>query len=287
VIGEVEKRENTYTGSKGKLPGIIDSPNDVGGWPEYRSGNAPPDTDGDGLPDDWEKANGLDPGNAADGAKYRPDGYTNLEYHLNILAAPAPQRPSADPKYRETINKRAASAVNGANVADDSKKAAAIKVVEAHYVSINDIHFDRAAAVKAAGSDNDAITSVMAKAAAEVAVVHKKFTDDLAALLTPEQCNAVKDKMTYDVRRTTFRVYCEMLPKLTDGQKTKISDLLLAGREDALVAGDANRKHEQFRRAKGRINNYLSAQGYDMKKASEDWAARQKAKAPRIPNASP
>lgn len=284
IIGEVQKRENTYSGSKGKLPGIIDTPKDVGGWPEYRSGNAPPDTDGDGLPDGWEKANGLDPGNATDGAAYRPDGYTNLEYYLNMLAAPAPQRPLADPKYRETINKRAAAAVNVAKVADDAKKSAAINVVEVHYIGINDIHFDRDAAVKAAGRDKDAITSVVSKAAAEVVIVHKKFTDDLAALLTPEQCDAVKDKMTYDVRPTTFRVYCEMLPKLTDEQKTKVSDMLRSGREDALVAGDANLKHEQFRRAKGRINNYLSAQGYDMKKASEDWAARQKAKAPRIPN---
>ena len=49
--------------------------------------------------------------------------------------------------------------------------------------------------------------------------------------------------------------------------------MLLAGREEALVAGDANEKHEKFRLAKGKIANYLSAQGYDMKKASEaEWA---------------
>ena len=90
--------------------------------------------------------------------------------------------------------------------------------------------------------------------------------------------------MTYEVRLITFKTYCEMLPKLTDTQKTKVSDLLLAGREEALVAGDANQKHEAFRRAKGRINNYLSAQGYDMKKASEDWAAKQKGKTSKTPN---
>ncbi len=283
IISEVQKRENTYTGSKGKLPGIIDTPKDAGGWPEYKTADAPLDTDRDGLPDDWEKANKLDPKNA-DGAKYRADGYTNLEHYLNALANPQePNRPSLDPKYRETINKRATAAVAVANVADEAKKAAAIKVVEVHYVAINDIHFDRDAAVKAT-SDKDALAAIRAKAAAAVAVVHKKFTDDLAALLAPEQGDAIKDKMTYDVRLITFRVYGEMLPNLTDAQKAKIRELLLAGREDALVAGDANEKHEKFRLAKGRITNYLSAQGYDMKKASEEWAAKQKKDAPKKPN---
>jgi hypothetical protein len=87
IISEVKKRGHTHTGSRGKLPGIIDSPKDTGGLPEYRSGDAPPDTDRDGIPDEWEKAHGLDPKNAADGAAYRADGYTNLEHYLNELAS--------------------------------------------------------------------------------------------------------------------------------------------------------------------------------------------------------
>lgn len=87
IITEVRKGVHTYTGSKGKLPGIIDTPKDVGGWPEYKSAEPPRDTDHDGIPDAWEKAHGLDPKNAADGAAYRDDGYTNLERYLNELTA--------------------------------------------------------------------------------------------------------------------------------------------------------------------------------------------------------
>lgn len=69
---------------------IIDSQKEVGGWPEYRSSAPPADTDGDGMPDEWERARGLDPALASDGAADRNgDGYTNLEEYLNGLAAAA------------------------------------------------------------------------------------------------------------------------------------------------------------------------------------------------------
>ena len=67
---------------KGRL---INSQNDVGGWPVYETGEVPKDSDGDGIPDEWESAHGLDPKNAADGARLRTDGYTNLEAYLNSI----------------------------------------------------------------------------------------------------------------------------------------------------------------------------------------------------------
>ena len=41
--------------------GIIDSPFAVGGWSEYKTAASPLDTDEDGMPDEWEKKNGLNP----------------------------------------------------------------------------------------------------------------------------------------------------------------------------------------------------------------------------------
>ena len=64
--------------------GIIDSPSDVGGWPELKSGTAPTDSDNDGMPDEWEKRYGLDANNAADNSSDKDgDGYTNVEEYLN------------------------------------------------------------------------------------------------------------------------------------------------------------------------------------------------------------
>lgn len=87
IINDV--KEGTYkkvTTANGSANGLIDSQQDVGGWPQYIATAAWVDTDGDGMPDEWETAQGLDPANATDGAKYNlsPD-YTNLEVYLNSL----------------------------------------------------------------------------------------------------------------------------------------------------------------------------------------------------------
>lgn len=86
IVEETKKGTYTYEGSHGSTNGMIDQPSDVGGWPEYKSETAPIDTDGDGMPDEWEKKNNLNPNDASDGAKYTlsPE-YTNLEIYMNGL----------------------------------------------------------------------------------------------------------------------------------------------------------------------------------------------------------
>lgn len=57
------------------------------GFPALNSLEAPADTDGDGMPDEWEMANGLDRNDPADGKAIAANGYTNLECYLNSLVA--------------------------------------------------------------------------------------------------------------------------------------------------------------------------------------------------------
>jgi len=70
---------------KTKKCGIIDSQVDVGGWPELKSTAPPTDTDHDGMPDDWEIANKLNPNNADDRNNLAFGGYTMLEKYLNSI----------------------------------------------------------------------------------------------------------------------------------------------------------------------------------------------------------
>ena len=65
--------------------GIITDISQVGGYPDYK-GTPYKDSDKDGIPDDWEIRNGLNPKNAADAAADRnKDGYTNIEEYLNSV----------------------------------------------------------------------------------------------------------------------------------------------------------------------------------------------------------
>ena len=63
----------------------INGESDVGGWPTLAAGSAPTDTDGDGMPDAWETANGTNPNVADNNGDIDSDGYTNLEEYLNSL----------------------------------------------------------------------------------------------------------------------------------------------------------------------------------------------------------
>jgi hypothetical protein len=72
---------NEVRSSSGK---IIDSPNDVGGYPTLKSGEPPSDSDHDGMPDSWELERELDPEDPLDAVDDRDgDGYTNLEEYLH------------------------------------------------------------------------------------------------------------------------------------------------------------------------------------------------------------
>ena len=95
IIEEVRSGKATYEGASYKTKkrvadpsvpcGMIDSQENVGGWPELKSLPAPVDSDHDGMPDEWEKKNGLNPHDASDRNGVAENGYTNLENYLNSL----------------------------------------------------------------------------------------------------------------------------------------------------------------------------------------------------------
>jgi hypothetical protein len=85
IVSEVRTGTAPFGKSKN---GIIDSQQDVGGWPELKSSATPLDSDQDGMPDEWELKNKLSPKDAGDSGKYDVSKvYTNLEVYLNNLVA--------------------------------------------------------------------------------------------------------------------------------------------------------------------------------------------------------
>lgn len=78
LVGELQS-----FGKDGKL---IADEHEVGGLPAAVPGVAPKDTDGDGIPDDWERAHHLNPNDPKDGQAIDPaTGYSHLELYLNDL----------------------------------------------------------------------------------------------------------------------------------------------------------------------------------------------------------
>lgn len=95
---EAENGKTTYTGSISKRAGILDIINDpeetedttTASFPTLSEEKRPDDfdTDGDGIPDEWEILNGLNPSDDSDGNSYTIDSkgyYTNLEVYLNSI----------------------------------------------------------------------------------------------------------------------------------------------------------------------------------------------------------
>jgi len=86
IVREVREGSYTHTGSNGSKNGFIDTPSDVGGWPELNSATAPTDTDYDGMPDEWEEKYGLDPKDRSDAqTQTLVAGHTNLDVYMCYL----------------------------------------------------------------------------------------------------------------------------------------------------------------------------------------------------------
>lgn len=89
ILKDVSTGTATYmNGGNGSTKGIVDTQDAVGGWPVLESLNAPKDSDDDGMPDNWETANNLNPYSGNDAQLKSVDGvYPNIEVYINSLVA--------------------------------------------------------------------------------------------------------------------------------------------------------------------------------------------------------
>lgn len=89
VTQDVRTSSFIAKGSRGSSKGLIDSQEDVGGYPLYIADPPLVDSDKDGIPDEWEFKHNLDPFNPDDGNDMNKihKGYTNLEVYLNGIVS--------------------------------------------------------------------------------------------------------------------------------------------------------------------------------------------------------
>ena len=194
-----------------------------------------------------------------------------------------------DPKYVESIIGRSQKIVDKLGLTDAKVAEDVRNVIANRYFQLNDIYEirdNKVKAIKESGVTGDAKQSAL-KAAndeADAALYHSHFAfpANLSLFLDEKQIEAVKDGMTYGVVKVTYEATIDMIPSLTEEEKTQIYAWLVEAREFAMDAENSNKKHAAFGKYKGRINNYLAKRGYDLTKEREDWYKRVKARGGKL-----
>jgi hypothetical protein len=87
IINDVKNRAGAHIDVQGGFPHATPYTQTVNAWPYLATATPPTDTDHDGMPDDWETANNLNPNSAVDRGVFASNGYTNLENYLNKITS--------------------------------------------------------------------------------------------------------------------------------------------------------------------------------------------------------
>ncbi len=186
-----------------------------------------------------------------------------------------------DPEYVKVTNERAQKIVDDLKLKSPEDQLVVRNIIAEQYRSLSKIQDGRDAKideVKKSVSDKEkqqkAVEKLKNDADKKIMSLHKSYLKKLSKKLNNSQIVQVKDGMTYGVLPITVLGYNDMLPNLTQEQQKYIYDALVEAREHAMDGGSSKEKHAWFGKYKGRINNYLSQQGYDLNKESADWHKR-------------
>ncbi|QES88612.1 DUF3826 domain-containing protein [Rhizosphaericola mali] len=187
--------------------------------------------------------------------------------------------------YKQTIQKRADKIVAALNLTDSSKFHKVCHIVADQYEDLNDVYIWRDSSYNKIKRKNAGNKDLITKKKADVdssvkkkiGKLHTTYLNHLNKQLNPTQVDEIKNGMTYNVSNITYKAYQDMIPSLTEKQKKQLWIWLVEARENAMDAESSDKKHAWFGKFKGRINNYLSAQGYDIQKERKGWEERIKA----------
>ena len=205
---------------------------------------------------------------------------------LSISISAQEKTKSAEEEYTKVITERADKIVETIKFSDEKVKVQVRDIIVEHYRFLNKAEETRnadVAKIREEFSDNQKWRDTkidLRKAEQELQVRdhHFAFSSQLKHLISEEQIDQVKDGLTYHVLNLTYTAFCEMIPKLSEEEKAQILIWLTEAREHAIDGGSSKEKHAWFGKYKGKINNYLSARGYNLQQERENWEKRIKEK---------
>ena len=196
------------------------------------------------------------------------------QHTLAQSSTPAVSAAELETHYTISIETRTQDILKPLGLTDAAKSNAVHDILISQYrvMRARDALID--AQLEAAGKEIN-YANRAAQLEAESKLLHDHFLARLSKVLTPENVERVKDKMTYDKVKITYDAYVAIVPGLTDADKAKIMELLRVAREKAIDGGSASEKSTIFQVYKEQINGYLNAHGHDVAKAYKDWEAQQ------------
>jgi len=102
------------------------------------------------------------------------------------------------------------------------------------------------------------------------------YIGKLSEFLDKEQQEIVKNEMTSNGLDKEYTKFQNLLPGLKEDHKQKVYEYLVEARDNAMNVLTNREKNQWFAKYRGRANNYLSSEGYDLRKATEELEKRQK-----------
>jgi hypothetical protein len=188
-----------------------------------------------------------------------------------------------DADFRKTLHDRSVKIINTLEITDSGKYNKIVALLTDQYFDLNKVHDktkESIASIKSSQLTDEEKKDRIAKEddnrSSQLKKLHEAFITKLQKDLAEAQIEKIKDGITYRVMPVTYTAYQDMIPTLTTEQKEKIYNWLKEARELAMDEGSSDDKHKMFGKYKGRINNYLSSQGYDMKAEEKAWQQRIK-----------
>jgi Protein of unknown function (DUF3826) len=209
---------------------------------------------------------------------------------IGFIPDPVPAQTNAADKEEASLEKHIRPVLAKLKLADAAKAARVHDILAAQFAALNAWHaandaqikplwndFNQARSAKNVTNANAALDKI-AGVYASFKPQHDKFVSDLAAVLSPEQVERVKDVLTVNKVKVTYNVYLQIFPTLTDAQKAVVLQDLKAAREEAIDCESMAEKSAFFKKYKIIIeDDYLTSQGYNPKQARKDFAEKQKA----------
>jgi Spy/CpxP family protein refolding chaperone len=184
-----------------------------------------------------------------------------LGQSLLAADAPAPVTPK-NPATVAIADKRADGIMKALNITDASKATAVKQNVANFVITVKNVY------------DGDPKTISDAQKAELVKARDTLYASFAADKLDEKQIETIKNGLAANRIKIEYDAFLDLIPKLTDEQKTWLKAQLLECADEAVLLNSGEEKLALFMNRRGRINNYLSKQGYDLKALSKERNAR-------------